>query len=642
MKTRENDIIYFILEKEVVSFEVLLNQLNVSKRTLYYDIASINKKLDGICTIIKVNKKLRIVGDISKLKFVLREDDNNNYEKYLDYNFRKEFILDELLKNKNMSLDSLCKNMLVSKSTIVQTINRLKEELLTDDINLTYEKGYHLTGDEIKIRDLYLTINMSPDINKSVNDGTYLFDSLFNLKLTDNSKCLLSEFIAFLQSRYDQQHILSSYSIYSDAIELSYYNEVDMLFDEEISEFEKAYVSAYISSLPSLNSTIEENRINLLVDKLIDQLEQKLSIVIENKTECRESIARHLYSSFNRIKYRFPVFNPLLKEIRMKYKSIYIITEMIFRKNSLFPEFEKIRDEEIAFVVSYLGAYIYKENIEDNKSLKTVIVCPNGLTVSKTIEYQVQRYFPSIEIVASIPISQIDNLDREFDFIISTIKLEGYENVIVVNPLLRKYDFDQIKKRISTQDYCSRHTDIEEVIKTVRKYANITNEKGLRQELYNSIYEIDNRGGYPMLKELLTKNRIQILDEITNWQKAIEVAAHPLLNEGVIEERYIEAMVESVIKYGPYIVLTDKFALAHSRPESGVNKLSMSLLKLNKPVDLLGKEVNLIVVLAATDNKSHLEALASLSELMMEKENIESIINSDTKDKILELINIYS
>ena len=46
--------------------------------------------------------------------------------------------------------------------------------------------------------------------------------------------------------------------------------------------------------------------------------------------------------------------------------------------------------------------------------------------------------------------------------------------------------------------------------------------------------------------------------------RAIRLAAKPLLDEGVIEEIYIENMIANVYKFGPYIVLVDGFALALS------------------------------------------------------------------------------
>lgn len=145
-----------------------------------------------------------------------------------------------------------------------------------------------------------------------------------------------------------------------------------------------------------------------------------------------------------------------------------------------------------------------------------------------------------------------------------------------------------------------------------------------------------------MLKETLLPDRIKFLDKCENWEVAIKEASLPLLEQGAIEEEYIQAMIDSVHLNGPYIVIDDYFALAHARPSQGVNRLSMSLLKINNSVDFLGKEVKVIVVLAATDNKKHLQALASLTELFMERENLDRIINAKSIQTVVELIEKYS
>ena len=141
-----------------------------------------------------------------------------------------------------------------------------------------------------------------------------------------------------------------------------------------------------------------------------------------------------------------------------------------------------------------------------------------------------------------------------------------------------------------------------------------------------------------MLAKLITESRIQYTQEVADWKEAIQLAAQPLLKEGVIEESYIEAMINAVNTHGPYMVLADYFALPHAQGTSGVNRLGMSFLNVEKEVDLLGKPVKTFLVLASTDNTEHMEALIGLSELLMEEENLK-IFTSGTKEEVLALLN---
>ncbi len=143
-----------------------------------------------------------------------------------------------------------------------------------------------------------------------------------------------------------------------------------------------------------------------------------------------------------------------------------------------------------------------------------------------------------------------------------------------------------------------------------------------------------------MLKEFLTGN-MQIVDSVDSWEDAIKVGAKPLLDKGNIEAKYVDAMIESVHKNGPYMVLVDGIAMPHSRPENGVVKSGMSFLKVKNGVDFYktDEKVYLFFTLAAADANGHQEAIADLADLLDDDDKMEKIIKSDLSgDEILALL----
>jgi Phosphotransferase system mannitol/fructose-specific IIA domain (Ntr-type) len=142
-------------------------------------------------------------------------------------------------------------------------------------------------------------------------------------------------------------------------------------------------------------------------------------------------------------------------------------------------------------------------------------------------------------------------------------------------------------------------------------------------------------------KEL--ENNIQVIESIESWEKAIELASKPLLEKNKIEERYVESMIDNINKLGPYVVLMPRIAMPHSRPESGVIESCMSLLKINTGVafskDKNKEKVNIIFILGAKDNDSHLELISQLTDLLEDETKIENIILAEDENKILNLIN---
>ncbi|MCC5890227.1 MAG: PTS sugar transporter subunit IIA [Alkalibacterium sp.] len=135
-----------------------------------------------------------------------------------------------------------------------------------------------------------------------------------------------------------------------------------------------------------------------------------------------------------------------------------------------------------------------------------------------------------------------------------------------------------------------------------------------------------------MLTEYLSEETMHHVDSVESWQEGIRLASRPLLEKGVIEESYVEAMITSVNENGPYIVLKDYFALPHAKAGEGVNEVGMALLTLNEPVDLAGNPVKVFLVLAAVDSSAHLEALSEISELLIDDESYETILSGDLND----------
>lgn len=140
-----------------------------------------------------------------------------------------------------------------------------------------------------------------------------------------------------------------------------------------------------------------------------------------------------------------------------------------------------------------------------------------------------------------------------------------------------------------------------------------------------------------MLKKML-RGKIQILSEIENWEESIRIGSKPLLEEKLIEQTYVDKMIEKVKKFGFYVVLTENVAMPHSRPEDGVNETGMSLLKVDNPVKFGDSHINLIFVLAAKDNNSHIDALTNLVELLNNEEKVEEVIKAKSEEEILNLI----
>ena len=142
-----------------------------------------------------------------------------------------------------------------------------------------------------------------------------------------------------------------------------------------------------------------------------------------------------------------------------------------------------------------------------------------------------------------------------------------------------------------------------------------------------------------MLKDSLVGN-ITLKEKVPDWRQAIRTAAQKLLEKEYIEDKYIGKMIENVEKLGPYIILSDDVAIPHSRPEDGVKKTGISLLKLDEGVDFgENSSIRLIFILAAKDSNSHIDMITELVNMLQDDEKLNRILNSKTENEILENLN---
>ncbi|WP_368916569.1 PTS sugar transporter subunit IIA [Proteus mirabilis] len=147
-----------------------------------------------------------------------------------------------------------------------------------------------------------------------------------------------------------------------------------------------------------------------------------------------------------------------------------------------------------------------------------------------------------------------------------------------------------------------------------------------------------------MLKTLLTPDVVQVIPQVKDWREAIKIACQPLIDKGCIEPRYVDAIYKSHEQIGPYYVLRPGIAMPHARPEEGVNQLSLALTIIEKGVEFGADEndpVKLLIVLAATDNDSHINAIVKLAELFDNQDDIDTLLQAKSKAEVLAVINHY-
>lgn len=119
--------------------------------------------------------------------------------------------------------------------------------------------------------------------------------------------------------------------------------------------------------------------------------------------------------------------------------------------------------------------------------------------------------------------------------------------------------------------------------------------------------------------------------------EAIRMAGNLLAMQGYVEERYVDAMIQSFRENGPYMVIAPGIALPHARPEDGVHEACVSMLQLKEPISF-GSQANdpvkLVFALGAASSSEHLECLKNLMRVLGNKETVKQLMTAASYDQV--------
>lgn len=145
-----------------------------------------------------------------------------------------------------------------------------------------------------------------------------------------------------------------------------------------------------------------------------------------------------------------------------------------------------------------------------------------------------------------------------------------------------------------------------------------------------------------MLSSWLTPENIQIVAGVDNWQAAIRRAAAPLLAQQAITPAYLDAIFTSHAELGPYYLLAPGLAMPHARPEEGVQKNALSLLRITDGVSFNSAEndpVYVVVMLCALSGDEHIKMISELAELFSDDSRLQQLLKASTLPALQAVIN---
>lgn len=689
MESRRKELLAFLIQKNrIYSYEELCDVFSISERLLRYSVDDVNNLLKecGFHEISKIRGK-GIQLDINEkenqdIMFTILNE--NNQDSYINKEERKMAILFSIVDDQTESYAIDFQTMFdVSKSAIDADMRSLRKDCHSFLIQIvsTPKKGFQLKGEEWAIRLMMNnTINTKFDLLRLIkaDEKSYLsvkekvilhylgeedVKKVFSIlrksldESGDNDNELycaqLAIYFTVWKKRYLNQHLMSKDDSFIHKYEKRHSQViVDTFFQrfnlKGVADIERNYLDFMVDSLnlqKQQSFSKDWVKCQLISIQMIEEMSLIRGIPYGNEDMLFENLFQHISALLKRLKEGIQIYNPLKALVEKEYTSMYEDVKAVCK--TLQDEFEsEISGEEIAYLSIHFSAAEEKIRDRIQSRYRVLVVCGHGVATGELLAEKLkhQYQFDVIGIMSSYQANTIPRLD--VDFVLKTTDTPiKYLPSLQINPMLGKEDYQKIQKFIKENEQYFNKKEIElgdyDLFSELVNIAKNASEKFREEEFKSNLRKvlkkheivIEEKGRQPMISEMLEDEYIQLQESANNWEEAIKKVAAPLAKDNVITQKYIDAMIHSVHEYGPYIVIGEGIALAHARPEEGVNALGISVMTLNPPVPFHHESndpVSIIFCLAAIDNHAHLKMMSTIVKLINEEGKIAQLVSKDS------------
>lgn len=335
-------------------------------------------------------------------------------------------------------------------------------------------------------------------------------------------------------------------------------------------------------------------------------------------------LVAHIRSAIYRLQTGERLTNPLKDSLLKEYSEIFAIVRKSIANLEEHIDCE-FSEDELSFLVLYFASVLEKEKVENSRhnKVKVALVCETG---RGTAQFMLAKLRTLEEVIEVVSVSSVHNTSEikknEAQMIISTIPLEKKDLpcIVVRSAMLNTDDILDIQKM------AFEVMDAANAPETSSKFDVINPE------------EIQIQGAF---YEWLSEERVDVDYEADDWKDAVRHAGELLYQAGAIESGYIDAMIQKIETYGPYIVICPETALPHANVEEGVIFEAASLVRLKNPVEFHHESndpVRYVIGMSVKSAESVNQAIYDLMMIFGNKKIRRRLDNVSDKESILNVI----
>jgi mannitol operon transcriptional antiterminator len=490
----------------------LMKKLNVSKRTIYYDLEKVNSwlKEQQMSPVMRSYSKGYYLEQETKQEVLYHLGKIGHNQYFYTKNERVSLMGVFLFLNKEfLTIHNLMEKTEVSRVTAFNDLDELKKELTAFHLSIEFiqKKGYVVNGSEANKRKAIAHYLTQLFAHQGWRQLSQQVNSVFNPKLSTfkiPGKALQNQQEIYENQSYTPLVVADFYTLLLDCekslgVELTdemlhtlalnliiicKRMEQDLSF--HIDEYEKTALQAtqefiiakkladileerYHLHLPeneicfltmyllgSKVNSIKDDGISNEMDSLKKVLRnmifdfQKYScIFFQNQDELEKLLFIHLKPAYYRIKYDVFTENPLTENIKSEYQEIFQITKkVIYHLENLLGK--PVNDQETAYIAMHFGGWLKRQGSTHKTRYRAIIVCGSGVGTSNLLRFQLEELLTTVDIVAAISSRDYQHNQYEVDLFFSTISIkEKQKPVIKVNPILTDEDKRQVLTKLN-------------------------------------------------------------------------------------------------------------------------------------------------------------------------------------------------
>lgn len=479
-------ILIMLLDNEIVTTKQIAEDVVISEKTVRLRLNSLNDFLveNGIGSI---QRKTRVgvwLELIKGMEFKIQDLLNlNNASNVPNSDNRLASLLNIFMSDpeKSFTLKYLADELFMS----IPTLSKLIEEAAYwfENYNMVLEKqpnrGHWLRFNEIDLRIAYrdfLVQNIQRDeldarlsqyikgINVEYIRNTIIAnEDKWDIKLTDKAFVNILILLAIMVSRNSKGNYLD-FPIDQTMITYSEYRFIKSIvegIDQRENLIKKDGEIHLVSMELLFNNTLkadekdilfehERDKLDSTVTRMIDALNDILSVDLTNDTVLRQGLMLHLQPAIFRMKYGYSHSNVQSMEIRKNYQRVY---RAVWATGIIIEdEYDvQINENEIAFIVLYIQAAIERQS----NPMNFVLVSSKSNAQNEFLRENLRK-----RVIGDVPIKVISyhtfnsEIIKKYDVVITTENIEKkycHDKIIRVSPILTDADIRNLNHHINMQ-----------------------------------------------------------------------------------------------------------------------------------------------------------------------------------------------